>query len=104
MAANLYRIKQASRPAVGQELLDVLSQINDAFARLKLIRLAMIQEEDDANNNDASFTTVANQFGFVASDGTTITPSVAHAAFLEIDSFVSNGGPSLEQCCARFKQ
>jgi hypothetical protein len=87
----------------GRELLDTLEQISDAFARLKRIRLAMIQQKDGSAGNATDFVTMAAVFGFV-NESDAVTSSVAQAAFAEIDSFVGNGGPSLEQCTSRFKQ
>ncbi len=43
------------------------------------------------------YKTVQNVFGFKTEDG-------AQLSFNEINSFMGNGGPSLEQCCARHKQ
>ena len=101
MASSLYRVQRTSTP--GTDLLVTLNVINEAFAKLKLLRAAMIQQKDGSAGTAADYVTPAAVFGFVDSDNA-LSSTVAKAAFEELDSFVSNGGPSLEQCCARFKQ
>lgn len=50
------------------------------------------------------FAKVAAVFKFNNGDGTTLDSGVALAAFDELAAFIANGGPSLVQCAARFKQ
>jgi hypothetical protein len=104
MASNLYRVRTGTTATpMGRELLDTLEQIGDAFARLQRLFAAMTQERDGNAGNDTDFVTPAAVFGFTdASD--TLSSSVAHNAYEEINAFVGNGGPSLQQCCARLKQ
>lgn len=104
MATSLYRIRTTTAAtAPGRELLDVLESLGDNFARLKRIFAAMTQEKDGNAGDATDFVTPATTFGYV--DGSNaITSSVAKASYDEINSFIGNGGPSLEQCCARHKQ
>lgn len=100
MATNLYRLRTgATATASGRELLDTLEQIGDAFARLKRIFAAMTQQKDDTTD----YTTMAGVFGFIDAANAIDEPT-AEAAYNEINAFIGNGGPSLEQCCARLKQ
>lgn len=101
MASSMYRVQRTSTP--GTDLLVTLNTINEAFAKLKLLRAAMVQQKDGSAGNATDYVTPAAVFGFVDGNGA-VSSTVAKAAFEEIDSFVGNGGPSLEQCCARFKQ
>jgi hypothetical protein len=105
MAAETFRVKPSAAfsPTLGPQLLNTLENINQSFAQLQLIRLAMIQQQDDGSGTDSAFVTPASMFGFVDSGGS-LSSTVAHQAFSEIDSFVSNGAAALQQCCARFKQ
>ena|ERR1051325_3729171 len=103
MAAAVYPVKvpQSQQAA---ELLQLLATINDTYARLLTVRAAMIQEKDGSAGNATDYVTISKRFQFLNADGVTIDSTVAMNAFLELDTFVTNGGPSLQQCCARFKQ
>jgi hypothetical protein len=104
MASALYHVRtDSTQTASGRELLDVLNQINQLFGRLTTIRAAMIQQKDGSSGTATDYVTMATVFGIVDASNT-ISSTVAQSAFAEIDSFYGNGGPSLTQCCARFKQ
>jgi hypothetical protein len=102
MAANLYRLDRSHPLAV--ELLACLQGISDNFAKLKNLRLAMIQDKDGATGTKTDYVTIAGLYGYLSATQQADDGTVALASFAEIDAFVSNGGPSLEQCCARHKQ
>lgn len=105
MAAQNFRIDlaKAVSPNIAGQLLNTLETINQAFAQLLTIRAAMIQEKDGTSGTATDWVTVSNMFGFV--DNTdAISSTVAMNAFTAIDTFNTSGGPSLQQCCAQFKQ
>ena len=66
MASSLYRVQRTSTP--GTDLLVTLNVINEAFAKLKLLRAAMIQQKDGSAGTAADYVTPAAVFGFVDSD------------------------------------
>lgn len=102
MAAPIYRIDRAS--TLGNQLLNLLDRINADFAQLKTLRLAMIQQRTGDGSAPSHFAEMAKMFGYLQADGTPDTGAVAQGSFMEIDSWVANGGPSLEQCGARHRQ
>lgn len=102
MAANLYRLDGSQ--ALGNQLRDLLGRIGDDFAKLKTLRLAMLQMRDGDGSQAAHYALNAVIFGYRQQDGDPDDGAVAKASFEELDSFVGNGGPSLEQCCARHRQ
>lgn len=108
MSAQIFRVNpsKAFSGTLGPQLLNAIENLNQSYAVLLTLRAAMIQQKDanTGGDPDSDYATIAATFGFVGSDGTTLSNAVAHQAFLEIDSMVGNGGPSLTQLAARFKQ
>ena len=95
MADNFYPVDK-SKP-LANELINLLNRIGSDFASLKVMRLAMIQQQDGDGSQDAHYVTVVSNFGYP-------TTAEAHASFAEVDSFIGTAGASLEQCCSRHKQ
>jgi hypothetical protein len=106
MAAEIFRINpgKAFSGTLGPTLLNVIENLNQSFAQLLLLRAAIIQQEDDNSGTDTAFVTPAATFGFVGPDGLTLSSTVAHQAFTEIDSMQNTCAAALQQMCARFKQ
>jgi|SRR6266853_2889980 len=106
MASNHFQVRQGSTAtASGRELLDTLETIGDAFGRLKRIFDAMTQQKDGATGTATDYVTPANIFGVTTSVTVdTLDSTVMQNAYNEINAFIGNGGPSLTQCCAKFKQ
>ena len=91
---------------LANQLLNLLERMSADFALLQQLRLTMIQQREGQDGSQvAHYAEVAaafkylNGIGGTADDGT-----VAKASFEELDAFVGNGGPSLEQCAARHRQ
>jgi hypothetical protein len=99
MASNLYRIDDTK--VLGAQALNLLARIGADFAQLKALRLKLIQSRDGDGSSATHYVETAALFGYVDAAGDSDSGTVARASFEEIDAFVSNGGPSLEQCSAR---
>ncbi len=106
MAATIFRINpsKAFSGTLGPQLLNAIENLNQSFAQLLLLRAALIQQKDGSAGDDTDYVTPAAIFGFVGSDGLTLSSTTAHAAFSEIDSMVAACTASLQQMAARFKQ
>lgn len=101
MASQLYRIKQGTGSTVrGMTYINLAQQLRSIYAQLQAEREAIIEAKDDAND----YSTVMNVYGFVATDGTTPSESVAEASFLELDSMITNTSAAVLQFCARHLQ
>jgi len=95
MATNLYTIDRTK--SLGSQLLNLLERIDSDFAAVKSLFAAMTQQKDGNTGTATDFVTPTATFGY--SDTT-----VAQASYAEINSFIGNAGPSLEQCAARHRQ
>jgi len=104
MAADIYEVDR-SKP-LGNQLLNLLERIGSDFAQLKALFAAVTQQRDGTSDVDASYVTPARVLGYLASGGAApdTTGARARASYNELNSFIGNGGPSLEQCCARHRQ
>ena len=100
----VYNIDRTS--PLGNQLLNLLERISADFAQLRQLRLVMIEQREGQDGSQVShYVDVAAAFKYLNGvGGTADNGTVAKASFEEIDAFVGNGGPSLEQCAARHRQ
>jgi len=104
MASNLYRIRTGSTGTMsGRELIDTMETLASAYATIRRINLAMVQQKDGTTGTATDYLTTSEIFGFVT-ETDALSSDVARVAFLELDSMIQAIGPALEQACSRFKQ
>lgn len=101
MAATVFRADRTK--ALTNQLLGLLDRIGTDFAQLKAVFATMTQYKDGDGSQVSHFAEVQSAFGFKDAAGAA-SNTVAKGSYDEINSFIGNGGPSLEQCVARHRQ
>lgn len=105
MATSLIPMATGSgQTQLGREQLDSLETLSVAWANVKRLFAAHTQQKDGSAGDATDHVTPATVFGYLDAPGGSVSSATAKAAYDEVNSMIGNAGPSLEQCCAKFKQ